>query len=376
MIKTPIKFVISHRYEKVKISDEEVSRILDIASWKQTPFFLTPGRCAWHILKKPASFTNSIYKFRAVKLKGVGIWNPKNRQGYSGIHDGEIYEKPHPPTTSEYGYTTKLNHVGFNESGEYSLLYSNPAPYGGIIHDRALLEYKNAKLLIENNIPSIAPLVVIKYKNEYIFQDHDMGAVISLSPDDSPSRLHSILFCEDLSNNEKHNYYNKVCNSLGIQENKSKDNTRLETICLLCRKLGKTLHDFGAVGLFRYSSGFDNVCYCPERKVVFLTDLDSSLNLSSQSTEIRPLQLIRDLASALYKFLFRLSNPNALYKYKINQLLQYDPLFYLISGYFPDTTEESIRSITKQLWNYFIHTYYILKRSNSIPGNWQKNFKM
>lgn len=43
-----IEYVITHQFTDVNLSEDELKNMLEIVSWKQTPWFAAPGRTAWH----------------------------------------------------------------------------------------------------------------------------------------------------------------------------------------------------------------------------------------------------------------------------------------------------------------------------------------
>ena len=104
----------------------------------------------WHILEEPATLVdNPSYELRAAKLKGVGAWNPPDTSRYRDPLLDSFTEIPIPPTTKPLESFATYPHFGFNQQGEYTFVYSDPAPVGGLLHDRALLEYRSAETLFQ-----------------------------------------------------------------------------------------------------------------------------------------------------------------------------------------------------------------------------------
>ncbi len=62
-------------------------------------------------------------------------------------------------------------------------------------------------------------------------------------------------------------------------------------------------------------------------------------------------------------------------------LLQYDPLFDMITGYFPNAPDMNVQQVSRRLWNYFFPHFFLLKRYRQ-PAitNWfselSKSYKM
>jgi hypothetical protein len=376
-----ISCVVTHHFNDVQISGDEFVRLLKIVTWQEIPWFPMPGRTAWYVFgSQPLLGSTPEFKLKAAKLKGIGLWNPKNFH-YSGIHGGEHLDDPVPPTTIDYEYTSLLPHVGFTDEGEFTIVYSEPTPYGGMRHSRAVREYNNAHRLLERGIPAIVPFLVIEYQDGYKFRGEALGAVISLSPEPSPNRMHPLHFGEDGLGLDDREYYSRVRESLGISGDPTNETTRLATIKVLARQVGKLNHDFSAAGLYRHSGGWDNLHYCIEQRKVFLTDLDSSRDINERPENVRPLYILRDLASALHKLINKLYYPTVLETYTFSNLLWYDPLYEMIAGYFPNALGQDVQRVSRSLWSYFFPHFFLLKRYRQpLLTDWsserRKSYKM
>ena len=381
-----IDYVVTHRFEGVDISDQEFEKLLAIASWKVLPKFPRRGRMAWHILEEPASLvSNPNYKLRAAKIKGVGAWNPPSVSRFRDPLLDFFTEEPIQPTTKPLDSFVTYPHLGFTKDGDYTLAYGSLAPVGGILHDRALLEYNSAQTLLKKGVPTIVPMVVIQYKGDYQFQGKPMGAVISLLPDTAPYRLSEVQFgaatqaCGKDEGGDR--YYNRVLESLGVKGDPMLETTRLEAINILSRQAGKSVHDFTMAGLYRYSPEWSNFNYDFERQEILFTDLDSTLHMDELSDDLRTLQALRDLGSIVYRTLSKFGTPSVLDKYTLTNLLKYDPLTELILGYFPDAPETEVKQISKRLWNCFIPYLFLLKKhQQAIQNDWsserRRSYKM
>lgn len=372
-----LDYTITHRFSGLEISDQEWETLIGLASWQRIPEFPRRGRMAWHILEEPASLVNNPnYKLRAAKLKGVGAWNPPDTSRHRDPLLDSFTEVPIPPTTKPLDSFATYPHFGFNQEGEYTFVYSDPAPVGGILHNRALLEYQSAKTLVEKGVPTIVPVAVIQYGDNYRFLDKPMGAVISLVPDTAPHRLSEVQFGSAVhrgTNPGADQYYDRIRESLGIEGDPSSETTRLATIKILARKIGKGMADFTMAGLYRYSPEWSNFDYDFERGEVLFTDLDSTRHMEDIPAEFRTLQALRELGSVVYRTVAKFSTPAVLGTYTLTNLLKYDPLFELIRGYFPNATEEEVKPITNKLWNCFIPYLFLLKKyQQEIENDWSK----
>lgn len=371
-----IDLEITHRFEQIEISQGDMDQLLKIASWQTMPKFPYPGRTAWHVLSEPAYLKNDPgRKYYAAKLKGVGVWNPSNAHLYSGVHQkqGASSEAPMPPTTEEYTFTASIAHIGFTESGDFEEVHSESAPFGGILHRRALEEFENATRLIGLGVPSVAPLLVAKLPDSYTFMDEPMGVIIALSEEPAPYRLHLIHFGEGELTEPEHRYYCSLRKALGISGDACDEKGRLEAVCALAGQIGKLMHDFSASGLYRYSGGWEDLQFCVEKKQLFLVDLDSSRRLDELPSGVRPLQILRDLSSSLHKLLNTFYYPTVVDRYSFSNLVACDPVFEMLSAYFPASSKENIKKASLRYWNYFVPYLFMMKRHREqILNEWDE----
>lgn len=373
-----VSFKITHQFQDVNISEADVKKILAFLGWEETPPFQQSGRTAWHILEKDATTPkNDKLSLSAAKIKGVGFWNPpKEGKTYSGVLANLHSAVPTKPTTKALDSMLTFPHIGFTKDGEYVIAFSKAAPLGGILHERALLEYESAEILLENGVPSTVPFLVIQYGEEFEFQGKPMGVVVNLSPERDTVRLSCIQYGKAVHRGKcaaSDAYYDKLRASLGVKGAPESEKTRLQTINLLSRKIGKLVHDFSKAGLYRYSSEWSNFEYDMHTKSVFLTDLDSTLKLKDVTPEMQPLQVLRDLGTAIYRLVAKFGFPDVLDKYTLNNLLCFDPLAELLVGYFPDVPYDEIEGVSNKLWNMFIPHWYLLKKhKDSIWSDWTR----
>ncbi|VFN02701.1 MAG: hypothetical protein BECKG1743D_GA0114223_106222 [Candidatus Kentron sp. G] len=381
-----LEYELTHRYDGVTISNAEFDRLLGAASWRTQPEFPRRGRVARHVLQDPARLGNDPERRLTVaKLKGVGVYDPAALGKYRDRILGEFSDEPLPPTTRPLDSFATYPHVGIDGQGEYTLAYGAVAPVGGIVYERALREYRNAKTLHEHNIPSIIPLAVLKYK-DLVFKAQPMGAVITLSSEPSPHRLAEVQYLAATQrgkNPETDAYYDRVVASLGVDGDPGSETVRLRAINMLSRRIGRLMHDFSLTGLYRYSPEWSNFEYSFEHKEVFLTDLDSVRDLDELSPENQRLQVLRDLGSLIYRLVAKFGTPSALDQYRLENLLSYDPLAETLLGYFhgSQVTENEIRAVSQKLWNAFIPHLFLLKKHRvAIQRQWsserRRSYKM
>ncbi len=379
-----IDLELTHFFEQVEIPEDEMENLLKIASWQIEPQFPYPGRTAWHVLEKPAFLkSDKTRKYYAAKLKGVGVWNPGNAHLYSGVHhrQGASSEAPIPPTTEEYKFTASIAHMGFTECGCFEEVHSEPAPFGGILHRRAVQEFENASRLLACGVPAVTPLFVAKLPDCYKFMNQDMGIVCVMSEEAKPYRLHLIHFGEGELTEPEHKYYTELRQAIGISGDISDEDTRLRVINALVRQIGKRMHDFSAAGLYRYSGGWEDLQFCIEKKELFLVDLDSSRCLSELPSCTRSLQMLRDISSSIHKLLNTFYYPTVMDKYTFSNLVAYDPIAAMLSAYFPASKDKKIKKASKLYWDYFAPHLFMMKRYKDqvlgdCEGERRKSYKM
>lgn len=365
---TELSCEVVKKYENVEIDDASMSRLLDMAAWRTEPIFESPGRTAWVRLDKPALVKNRPgVPYHAAKMKGVGLWNPEGFL-HTGVQMGERKAEKIPPTTENYAPMTALRHVGINADGEFFETTSNPAPFGGILEDRAALEYENARVLTEAGVPSIAPLVVLRYPLK--FDGKQMGAVITLSTEPRPFRAH-VDYIDEQGKAGKE-YYLSVFKMLGFNGDPSEAIVRWQAFASLSRRTGKLMHDFAQSGLYRYASQLENLHFDVERDELFLTDLDSSRKLSELPQGVPALQILRDASSALHKLAWRLHYFVMLDRWRLSAARKTDPMAEFVAGYFPGASTTQIDEALRPLWRHVVPHLYLRKRHRSAMAGWDR----
>lgn len=365
----PLRIEVTHVYPLAEIKKSQFERLIDIARWRVRPKFYIPGRTAWSLLHTAVTYENARgLQYRAAKLKGVGVWNPKGHL-HSGVQQGKHAVHPIQPTCQEYTSMKRLIHIGVSPEAQFIQVKSNPAPYGGILHERALLEFSNAGTLLEQGVPSVAPLAVIRY-SDLRFRGQSMGAVISLSTESSPYRAH--LDYNDNRGQHAAKYFRLIYKRLGFTEKIYSPYVQWQAYERLSARVGTLLRGFAEAGLYRYASQLENLQFDLQRNEAFLTDLDSSRKLEDLSPDVRVLQIIRDIASALHKIAWRLHYFVTLDPYPLEKLRAVDPFIALLRGYFPDVSIAISKSVAP-LWNLVIPHLFLRKRLRGSMHSWSRS---
>lgn len=380
-----LKVELTHKFDFSTINEDQFNKIIDIVSWKETPYFPHRGRMAWNILDTPVQIKdNPVYSLKAIKIKGVGVYNPQSDAKNRDPIFEKTMSKPLPPTTQPLESFVSYPHLGFTDNGEFKVAYGSVAPIGGIVHDRAIKEYQTAQHLINNNIPSIVPLAVFKYDSTKLFQGQHLGVVCSFSPSIYPLRLSEVQFgaaLEPGKNVNKDLYYNLILESLNIGNTITQSQAQLQCLSKIAYQVGHLMHDFSYSGLYRYSAEFPNFEFDFNRSTPVITDLDSTEFLNDLPQHLRALQVLRDMASMVYHFVAKLATPNSLGKYNFSQLRDANPLLELLTGYFGEIYREKLAKETKKLWLAFAPHYILLnKYKQEILSEWtvkrRRSYKM
>lgn len=379
-----LKLEITHLNGQVLMAEQEFKTLMDVIQWKQVPYFPSRGRLAWYNFSTPPNVSGYNYNLISAKIKGVGGFNPvseaKNRDSIYDVQSSLPFQPTDKPLESFVTYP----HLGFDTEGRFQVTFGDVAPIGGILHSKAVNEYSAALHLFNSNVSSIIPFLVARY-DELKFKNSDMGVCICLSPSKHPFRLSEVQYGAALrrgENVEKDKFYDQVRESLDVKGDPDFETTRLETLCKLAYLIGETMREFSLSGLYRYSAELPNFEYDVASSRVVLTDLDSTLPLAKLEPHLRSLQVLRDFSSMIYHFTAKFSTPLALGHYTLSRLLEYNPLKYLMAGYFADSENYDFETITNKLWNaYAPHFTLLTKHSTDIItgtfNQWQRrSYKM
>jgi hypothetical protein len=364
------------RYTGIDISDDEMDKLELFVSWTLTPHFPRRGRMAWHAFSKtPTDLVWPNRRFAAAKIKGVGVYNPPDEAGNRDPIYSSTTQEPLPPTTTPLTSFATYPHLGFHDNGDFAVVLGATAPIGGITVQRALREFNMAAHLHRNNVPTIVPIAVYQYLvPEYVFDNQPLGAVICAVPDDQPYRLSEIQFGGALNrgaDSDRDRYYDRVRRALGIVGDASSEETRNLVLQKISYQVGQRVAQFSRSGLFRYSGELPNFDFDFHEGIVILTDLDSSVLLNEIPISRQRMEVLRDLASAVYHLVAKFATPRALGAYSIESLLLHDPAASLLQGYFGSDSMDEWRPVTARLWRAFIpHFQLINKYKTQIAQTW------
>lgn len=365
----PIPFQTVQRNDGIALSRRDAEAIERIVAWDGVqPQFTKPGRTAWYVLQDPVQAPNGGPLLRAAKLKGVGAWNPADpaiRSGVKGDHPTGI----HRPSVAEYKETARTVHFGIGADGEFKGVHSESAPFGAILLRRAAQEYDNAGTLSRAGVPCVVPFMLARYAE--LFKGEPIGVVVSLAPDESPHGLDFLYQREPEATDERRAHCTAVLKALG-----EAGELLMPALCTAQSKVsalvGRSLRQFAQAGLYRYSSAWDNFFFNKQDAGVYLTDLDSSRPLAELPPDIGAMQILRDLAGALWRLPKQFCERATVNDFQLQPLLELDALASMVAGYF-EMDDAAARRLVNPLWAYFIPHWFLLKRHGAQVAGWTKD---
>lgn len=356
--------IVKSNDKSLKLSDTVKNKITNIVSWNEEPVFLTEGRVSWYILDKPIFSLDMKHKFHAIKFKGIGVCNR------TGRNKKEITEKPIPPTTDVFKRSSA--HFGLNCKGKIEYKFSEDAPYGGMLLERALNDFENMDILFNKGVRATVPGSVYLIRNK-TFCDKLMGVSVSFSYSDIPYRLMKLIWEDRYIDAKELSFFEEIKKRNKIEGNFSSGKTKLQVSCCIAFQYGKLIRNFSEAGLFIHSGGWDNLQYDLDNNFVYLTDLDSSKKMEDIPAETRALQATRDLVSTIYRFLNKLYHPKAVKLYSSALFFEYDVINNILNGYMPENDTDILRNKSSLIWNYYIKYFDNFKMIESEVINLSKS---
>jgi len=334
------------------LNNSEFEIIAKFIAWEVTPPFSKIGRTAHFCLKQPVTVNAALPLIRSLKIKGVGLRNQA----------GEISF----PTTRPYFRANP--HLGILNEGVFSPVPSEPAPLGGISFSYAQREFINAEHLLLAACPCQIPIGLYRYNEldlEFEHNKHNekepLAVVVSGLPGHLDVRGDAALNYEaaDIQTRKVLDEWAKQMEiTLGV-------NPGLSILTELYSLLGGTLRKFSSSGLYRYSSTPDNISYAAEVGKVFLMDLDSSMSLETCSATAKPLQVMRDTASALFHLAAFLLHPKYINTFQLRHVETARPFHQFLSSYYYDVADDLVEKVADVYEDHYRQTYpNAMKRSD------------
>lgn len=312
---------------KVNLAHEDLTNLLKIVKFEKKGIYYDVGRTCYYQLKKPVIINKKKYTY--LKIKGSGI-----------LEDDKIN------IFTDKEFVRIDPHYGFDANNNPILVNSKPAPYGGILLDRAINEFDNFKLLISSGVSSLYPFCVFEYKN-LNFNNQKLGVIVALS--EEPYRFNKILFHNVPNNYVK--FYKKVFYNEFSYNTDFSFEDKAKLIQRIAYKYAGEVKRMADCGLYIHSGGWSNIQYSFSDKNIVLVDLDSSLKNKLNKKILK----YRDLISNIYRLFINLYNPDCIQDYNDKIINETNYCYYLLKGYFNDTVDHKILiEISNKINNYFI----------------------
>jgi hypothetical protein len=364
----PLAFEVILRADEPVLSARDREAIEQLVSWRRTPAFAKPGRTAWHVLQDPVRAPGGGPMLRAAKLKGVGAWNPADAGAGldgAGSHPTGLVR----PSVAEFAKTARTAHFGVDAHGRFQDVHSEPAPFGAILLRRARQEYENARRLADAGVRSVVPGLLARYEGPG-FHGEPLGAVVCLSPTASPQALDFLYQRDPDPTPERRAHAHAVLEALGLPGEHSVA-TFVRAQALVAFRVGRALRRFAQAGLYRHSSAWDNFYFDPRTGDVCFTDLDSSRCLAELPAPVAGLQVLRDLAGALWRLPKQLCEAEVLGEFPLEAVLAEDALAATLAGFLEIGLDEARRHVAP-LWDHVVPGWFLMKRHGPAVASWSK----
>lgn len=332
-----MKIKVIKKNNRISLSDDDINEIERIIKFDKHGKYYSKGRTCYYHLITPININNTLYSY--VKLKGCGCYE-----------SDKLFIKP-----GEKSFIRRDPHFGIDELGYPKMAFSDIAPYGGILLDRAINEYNNFDILNQNSVSSLIPMYVYKY-DEIKFSNKELGVSISLCEDTEPLRMDKLLYTNELMPKEYKDYYKKIFELEFLTKTNLDLNDKERLIKRIAYYYGSEIRKFCNSGLYIHSGGWSNIQYSFKNKNVVLIDLDSSRKNNNESLEL--LLNCRDLVSNIYRLFINLYNPNCIKDYTENEIRKTNYIFFILKGFFKNICDSKLLFVSNNINDYYINNCF------------------
>jgi hypothetical protein len=343
----------------IALSARDRECLLRWVTWAEPPYFPTPGRTAWLKLADPVPHPSADgVLLEAAKVKGVGLCDGSAQRQTDGA--------------ALYGAAREQPHFGIGSDGDYRICFSDAAPLGALVRERAQREFDNARRLGEHGVATLVPYAVIERPGA--FAGNPLAVVVSLSPEPSPFRSMSLIAGEQPIPTAEDAYRARAVRALGIGGSPREPAQAAQAFTCLAALIGEALAGFTAAGLYRYSSGLSNYQYAPSWRRLLLVDLDSSRPLSELPPARRGLEALRDAAGAVHKVVEAVAMyPQLLRDVGLERIVAGDPIGALLRGYFAGAPDAAVEAASATLWRQALPVLEAIDRRRvAAGGHWPR----
>ncbi|MBI2464159.1 hypothetical protein HYV57_04330 [Candidatus Peregrinibacteria bacterium] len=310
-----------------------------------------------------------------LKIKGAGYFNPANVSS-SGLKrtTTPVPEGPLPMTPLEQAFKRDLIHVDPSDVPPYEMqsVHSTFAPVGGMTLEAALNDQRMFRHLTNAGMPANRPLAAYRY-SDLNLDGKPMGVSISELPPGAlaitPYDIYIAWYGEQLDPESLE--FLKKYSSRNENFSISNPEHRLEVISTLGKVAGQAILDFSLkAGLYRFSGSPDNWNIQNDTtRPFFFSDVDTSRTLDSINAPQRAWETIRNLITAIHQWVYFFI-PSLTYKesgYSPPMLQDNDFVMQLLTGFFPNASQEAIRSISSRIWKFLAPVFNDAKGCENVP---------
>lgn len=323
----------------IVLDSYDKKQLYDIVRLQKVGESYSPGRTCYYRLKYPIMYENVLYY--SVKIKGAGFYDTTN-------------EVIAPGKTA---FVRREPHYGFDDKGNAIKVFSDIAPFGGIVLSKAIREYDNFDLLSRNNVSTLFPLAVIEYES-LLFEQEKLAVIMALCTEKFPLRMYRLLWPAERLSKTECDYYNFLLKKEEIDGNIFQFKARAELIQKLATKYTSEIRKFSECGLYIHSGGWSNIQYNSQINNIVLVDLDSSRCINRKQYSMRNLYAIRDFISNMYRLLISLYNPNIISQYNEDIIRDKNYIFYLLAGFFSNESIEVLMNVSDDILDFYINNCF------------------
>jgi hypothetical protein len=357
--------------------------LTEIVSWQRphpASWYPRPGRTVIYRSQCTPDGGARQQEHRLFKIKGAGFYHPPHVQcsGFQRTTNPiPTSDRPQPPLTQ--GFCRDLIHVDPHPIAPHQLISvpSQSAPVGGMLLTTALNDQLIFQRLQAAGVPANSPWMVFGY--EQLRLNHlPMGVSISLLPLNHLSHTPYDIYLHWQSDREEPPHEQTLqldrlgAAILGWQDYSiEQPSHRLALLAAIARHAGQLILNFSTKAqLYRFSGSPDNfnLRWCPAAPL-YLSDVDTAGDLWSIAIVQRVWEVLRNLLSALHQWLYFFL-PALTYRasgYSWELWREHDFIAAMLSGFFPEATEQEIQRASAKIWQNLAAVQPMLDFDRPIP---------
>ena len=317
----------------------------NIVGWKATPPFAETGRSAQVIPDEPMAVDtpNGTVYIERIKIKGVGLCD----------FEGNI-SKP-----SSVHFKMYSPHVGISSKGEFSILTPGTKPMGGLVLEKATMEYHVADVLFEHGIPTEIPMRLYEYTDPEMFFEESsgnrskLGVVVAGQHSLGYDRADIMLKYSE-ADDDAVQRMNQFAEAVGIDIS---DDPELSLLSFVYESYGHYIRKFSQAQLYRHSGHCSNIGFSLHTKSIYFTDIDSCRTLSECGEINTGLQVMRDCLSGAYHIFGILTEPVHAEKFSSQRVINSGIFRRYLKHYHHDLPESLVDNLGQILEEHYAEVH-------------------